>query len=48
MKEKEKIIIIKQVGSYLQMDENKKFLQMMKDNIKFFSEKKRQEGIIYG
>lgn len=41
MKEKEKIII-KQVGSYLQMDENKKFLQMMKDNIKFFSEKKSE------
>lgn len=39
MKEKE-IIIIKQVSSYLQMDENKKFLQMMKDNIKFFSEKR--------
>lgn len=39
MKEKE-IIIIKQVGSYLQMDENKKFLQKMEDNIKFFSEKR--------
>jgi len=42
MKEKEKIIIIKQVGSYLQMDENKKFLKKMEDNIKFFSKKTKR------
>ncbi len=42
MKEKEKIIIIKQFGSYLQMDENKKFLKKMEDNIKSFSKKTKR------